>query len=228
MARWKTSYPSPLSLELQNGEVVYTNGDAPLQRYAAVVLREDLSLLGALTAGFDFEAQVEVEAALLEEALSSGDRLSLRGDISLVGRRGVPRYFSDNMGRGASTYNIWLRGRQLTIDVRDQPRLEITFQTFLSVGFSEASAALIGSRASEIIDAVRQLELLPCFCGTGAETPEQHGNLKTLVSRQHPQASCEHLVTVGRCAVCGRGWIFIKSGDSHYSYSFQVRAFPPG
>jgi hypothetical protein len=48
-----------------------------------------------------------------------------------------------------------------------------------------------------------------------------------IVSAQNPSAPVEHRITVGRCSVCGRGWTFMMGGDSHYSYYYSVREYPP-
>ena len=64
-----------------------------------------------------------------------------------------------------------------------------------------------------------------CLCETGAQTPEQHGSFESIDRRAHPFAPMDVTAVVGRCQVCKRGWTFEASGDSHYSYSYEVHAF---
>ncbi len=228
MPTWKISYPTPTTLTIKDGTASYQRqGEAP-QSYTTSQLNEEKGLLGKLLDGFQFGEELEVEAFLAEESKPLSQR-TVVPDSSLQGRHSVTRYFSDNMGRGSvGNYNIWLMGREAWIDVKGQPRLVMSLSEMAKGKFPSAQRAVLGSMTNLLIDIAQKLDPLPCLCGTGAETPEQHGTIESIIShRQHPNAPIEHVVTIGRCTVCHRGYTFTKSGDSHYSYSFYVREFPP-
>jgi hypothetical protein len=227
MPTWKLTYPTLITFTIRDSHATYLKeGEAP-QNYTTKQLQEEKGLLGKLLKGFEFEAQLEVEAVLQEESLPLEQRTPAP-NISLQGRSSVSRYFSDNMGRGASNYNVWIMGREAWIDVKGQARLTLALSELAKGKLPGAQGSVLGFAANELFDAAQKLSPLPCFCGTGAETPEQHGTIDEIISsRQHPDATCDHLVTIGRCSVCYRGYTFTKSGDSHYSYSFYVRDFPP-
>jgi hypothetical protein len=218
MPTWRNYSTPPLSITIE-GNSLTISGEPPL----STAETNQSALLQTKLALFDFETQMEIEAYLKE--LPSIPQI--RGDISVIGRQRYARYYSDNMGRGASTYNIWLMGRHMIIEVRGKPRLECSFDEFLKKGFGDGRESIIGPEAGMISIAVQRLSEYPCFCETGAETPSQHGTIKKIVSEQHPQAPIDHRVTVGRCSVCHRGWTFTESGDSHYSYHYSVREYPP-
>lgn len=221
MPRWK-SYGKPTTeVTVSDGQVEITCGSAVVLESSAAALRDELERLRSAVSALPFDARLEVEAAVLDprEVEPSRDELA--------GRPQVSRYYSDNLGRGASTWNVWLFGRRVIVGVRGAPRVECSFRELLATGFTPASAARIGPEATAILEGVRRLEELPCMCGTGVERASQHGSLKTLASDQDPSAPIEHRVTVARCTVCGRGWTFIESGDPHYSYRYEVRPFPP-
>jgi hypothetical protein len=221
MARWQSYGSPPTVITVASGQMEVTRGSATVLRESAAALRDDLERLRAAVAALPFDARLEVEAALLDphEVEPSHDEIA--------GRPKVARYYSDNLGRGASTWNVWLFGRQVIVDVRGEPRVECSFRELLATGLTAASAERIGPQAAVILDGMRRLDELPCMCGTGVERASQHGSLRTLASDQDPSATIEHRVTVARCTVCGRGWTFIESGDPHYAYRYEVRPFPP-
>ncbi|MGZ3420783.1 MAG: hypothetical protein ACXVEF_39295 [Polyangiales bacterium] len=167
----------------------------------------------------DFREQLEAEA------VANNDRAVVRRlDRDIDRRKSVRRQFGG--GRGA-TWWAFIQGRVLTFrDVREPEARELTLEELVERGLPASSAEIAGEQAAAMIESARALVDLPCMCGTGAETPEQHGTIWTMVSRADFSAPIDCTVTVGRCKVCGRGWTFEAAGDSMYSYHYRVERFP--
>ncbi len=119
----------------------------------------------------------------------------------------VPRVFAK---RGDPSCT-WILGRV----VRTAGRDDTSFEDFLANDHELA----------DVRSAVEQLARLPCMCGTGAETVEQHGTIQVLAGGQNPDAPVDDVTQIGFCTRCHRGWEFNACGDSHYSYTYDVRPF---
>jgi hypothetical protein len=220
MPVWKNPYATPpATLKVNAEKLMLTVGEQERSwPVAELALAQELILRH-----FDYESYVEVEAFLKES--QSPEPILHRHP--LPARPSVPRYFSDNHGRGAGRYNIWLDGKTIIILVESETRLEVSHQEFLKTGFSPAAFKVIGKKtALKVMEAVTTLSRFSCFCGTGGTRSCHHHSLQTLAFDNHPYATMAHSVHVARCNVCGNGWTFTESGDSHYSYSYSIRPLP--
>ena len=130
-----------------------------------------------------------------------------------------PRLFGFG-GRGSTAAGAWIFGRHVRLSRVRGP--DVAFETVLAHGLPEGHG-LTPDAAQALVEAVQALAPWPCFCGTGAETFEQHGALERLAGPfQHPDAPITHQASVGRCRVCGRAAVLLESGDSHYDFRYEV------
>jgi len=164
----------------------------------------------------DFKAEL-IAQALVEFKLRTPMRPQPLSQIA--DRPGVTYTFG--FGRGDPRC-VWILGRMVSATASND-RCDLPFATFLAQGFPVEIGEALGA---EVVDRVRgavlALDPLPCRCGTGFETSSQHGSLEYHCGGSVPGATIDDDVAVERCTVCGRGWFLEKSGDSHYSYDFQV------
>lgn len=131
----------------------------------------------------------------------------------------VRRIFS--FGRGDPRC-VWIDGRTVRTLAEERKVPDMDFETFLRDGYPPDVVAILGEETvASVTDAVRQLAPLSCMCGSGADTPEQHGTIVTLASGQNPDAPIDDRITIGVCSVCGQTWRFRETGDTHYSYHYQ-------
>ena len=123
-------------------------------------------------------------------------------------------------GRGSNAAGAWIFGRNVRLSRVRGP--DLAFEEVLSRGLPEGHG-LTPDAAHALIEAVQALAPLACFCGSGAETFEQHGTLDRLAGPlQHPDAPVTHQASVGRCRVCDRAVVLLESGDSHYDFRYEV------
>ncbi len=143
------------------------------------------------------------------------DPASYRGrpsaTFSWSGPRGVP---------GA----MWIMGRTLRVSLPGIPNgPDIPFATLLANDLPEPlRSAMPGDWAAGVLDSIRRLATLPCFCGTGFERAHEHDALAQGPRVQHPTAPIDVSVMAGRCRMCGERWLLEEAGDSHYEYHYRV------
>ena len=172
---------------------------------------------------FSFEIAVEICALILDGVSSENPT----GNLPHQDRPTCKHRFSD--GRKGAWF-VWFFGKTIRAQIHPKSgmkALNMTFKEYLKSGFpTEFQTVIGGEKVQQITIAVQQLLPLKCLCGTGVKTVGEHGSLRCIVQKQHPFAPFEVSITVARCTVCGQGWSFEKSGDSHYSYSYSVDSFP--
>ncbi len=136
----------------------------------------------------------------------------------------VPRVFSPGRGGGQC---VWILGRIVrTMSTAPTKVPDLTFEEFLAAGYPEDVAVALGTeRVAQVTAAVSQLAPRSCMCDTGAQTPGQHGTIRTLASAQNPNATVDDRTTIGFCTVCRRAWVFNEAGDAHYEYFYSVEPF---
>lgn len=176
--------------------------DALLERFGLAPLVESLGRL-------------EVASRNLQVSSTAGDHAD---------RSPVQRTWS--FGRG-NPCAVWIRGRRVSAMAGDIS-YEAPFEIHLATGFPAALAERLGEDiVARVNGAVGSLAPLPCMCHTGAFELSHHGSLDILASKSDPRAPVEVQATVARCTVCGQGWLFESSGDSHYSFTYSAREFEP-
>jgi hypothetical protein len=203
------------SITFDQGTVRYTHGEQTQRCTGEDFLQGALDR--AIVQALELRALVEAAARL---------RLHLRAEVvkpqQALHRATIDYVYS--FGR-RELRCVWIMGRNVWADGGGE-RYEGTFESFLKSGFPQAIAAHLGAQTvRKVTDAVSSVAHYPCLCATGAQTPSQLGSFESIDQRTHPFAPMEVSVTVGRCVVCGRGWTFECSGDSHYGYSYAVHEF---
>ncbi|MFT5684095.1 MAG: hypothetical protein ACI8RZ_005036 [Myxococcota bacterium] len=170
---------------------------------------------------FDLMTFVEVRAVLTNARRPEAQQHPALPDPP-VGRPQIPwDSFHNDQGR------VWIFGRRVAVDVSGQSRVELPLSEAAD-GMEPFGEALGEALVDDVVQATRQLDPLPCFCGTGCQRSHQHDALTSITRSQHPHAPIDHHATVYRCRVCSRWWTYQETGDSHYSYNYQVRQFTPG
>jgi len=121
---------------------------------------------------------------------------------------------------GRPDWVVWFWGREVQIRVPDvKDDLRVSMSEIVADGLPETVAALPAETRARVVQAAVALSPLPCMCGTGCDTPEQHGSIERLgPAIQHPNAPTVATIGVGACTVCGRLHRYHRSGDSHYSF----------
>lgn len=159
-------------------------------------------------------ATSDVDVDRVAEVLATARHGPLDRAPDPTGRPQVPRIFGFG-GRGSTAPGAWIFGREVRFSALSYS--DHRFDALLADGLP-AGHGLAAETARALLDAVGALAPLPCPCGTGAQTPSQHGEIEILAGPlQHPRAPVTHQASVGRCRVCGRCRIFTESGDIHYS-----------
>ena len=156
----------------------------------------------------DTDGLAELRAAVALAAAGAGP-----GPAAPVGRPSI-RYVG-GFGR-ANARGYWLMARTLRLS-GPHTLLEVSVDQVAAQGLPSGHP-LPAAIAEQALRAATQRAQLPCACGTGAPSPDAHGQVRTLGSAQHPGATIEVTVRIGECAVCGCRWRFYREGDSHYSF----------
>lgn len=200
-------------VELEQGEQRQAHsGDAVLEG----------ALDDAILRAFGVEALAEVSAVLRHLRLPDEQRVQPTDATALEGRPRFHRPFG-RTGRGVVSPLVWFFGRSVAIDVPGQGRTTRTLGDVARDGFDDATTSALGEElAEQVLVAARQLDPLPCMCGTGCERPHDHDAFASLARKVDPRAPIDVNATTGRCRVCGRWWTFYEAGDSHYSYRYRV------
>jgi hypothetical protein len=134
--------------------------------------------------------------------------------------------FSWSRGRGVPGA-MWIVGRTLRVSLPGVPNgPDVPFDTLLASGLPAPwKSAMPEDWAIRVMESIRLLAPLPCFCGTGFERAHEHDALALGPRVQHPSAPIDFHVTAARCRVCGERWLLEESGDSHYEYHYRVERF---
>ena len=137
-----------------------------------------------------------------------------------------PRIFGG--GRGG-TWTAWIFARRVRFSARGIDGVqEMSFEELIADGVPQDFTSICGADIADTIKkAARELAPLECMCGTGCETPEQHGDLHRLSSARDPRAPYDVTADLVECVVCSRWWTFSERGDSHYSYTRSLSQFIP-
>lgn len=131
-------------------------------------------------------------------------------------------------GRGG-TWTVWFFGHRVRFSARElEGTREATLEELVKDGLPEGFDDICGEeQATRILTAARDLAPLECMCGTGCQTPDQHGSMRRLSSARDPRAPYDVTAEVVRCEVCQRWWTFEERGDSHYGYQRNMKQFIP-
>jgi hypothetical protein len=123
---------------------------------------------------------------------------------------------------------VWLHGRNVIISPVEQPR---TVQRMADVSRDGLSAehrqALGDVHADAAEKAVRALDPMPCMCGTGCLTPNEHGTLQMLSRCTVPDIPVDQVAQTGRCTTCGRWWTFEEISAFRYAPQRHIRQLEP-
>ncbi len=171
----------------------------------------------------------EMGLEVLAQVLALKDNLDAMAIINLERPPSQPNHKRVFGGGRGGTWVVWIFGRSARFSARGFVGNEDrSFVRLLEDGLPEGFEEVCGAEvASKIIEAARELSPLECMCGTGCETPDQHGDLRRLSSARDPRAPYDVTAAVLRCEVCERWWTFDERGDSHYGYQQSLTQFIP-
>lgn len=216
MTTWRTKYRTPAAeLRLEDDAMTLATGTEvttwPLDQVRTPAVRD------AVLAAFDIETWVELAAAVS----GRGPRTPRPADER---RPQVERARSPGRGGG---WSMHILGRRVSVRASELKH-EGTLEAIRDDGLPPALAAVIpADELASLARAVTALADLPCMCGTGAMTPDQHGTLFVVATGVDPNCPMQQQISCGYCTVCDRWWTFSEEGDSHYSFHYSVRAFDP-
>lgn len=193
----------------------------PLHTWTRDAFLTDRALHTQVEQLFDYVVLARARAVVMEPTLDPP--FTPTHDVpSIQGRPQIQRVHSSGRGGG---WCVWILGRKVRFSLREHKVDDQPFETILASGLPHSvQEGLPAEICEQVLAGVQALSPLPCMCGTGCETTDQHGSFRTFVYG-NGNGPVEMNVQVGRCTVCGRGWSFREEGDSHYSFHYDVQPF---